>query len=110
MFNITNYFDHPTRPGYTVFKFFEKQRADYFEELLKKENSWYETSFEDDSEKTIYLFGIRKGDHQKAMNANYLVSGKFRKKTISNSYVRILIFIIALGAIALAIIGAIVKT
>ena len=44
MFNITNNFEHPTRPGYFVFRFREKVRADYFEELLKKEGVWFEKS------------------------------------------------------------------
>ncbi len=106
MFNITNYFDHPTRPGYTVFKFFEKQRATYFEELLKEQNIWYESSLEENNEKNIYLFGVRKGDEKKALKANYLVSGKYRKPTISNLYVRLIIFTISLTLIVLAILGA----
>lgn len=106
MFNITNYFDHPTRPGYTVFKFFEKQRATYFEELLKEKNIWFESSIEETEDKSIYLFGVKTGDHKKALNANYLVSGKYRNPTISNLYVRLIIFTISLTVIVLAILGA----
>ena len=65
MFNITNYYDHPIRPGYTIFKFFDKNRAVYFEELLKKESVWFESSIDED-EKMIYLFGVKKSDHKKA--------------------------------------------
>ncbi len=108
MFNITNYSDHPTRIGYTIFKFYEKQRAEYFEELLKKDNIWFESSVE--KEKLIYFFGIRKGDLKKTMNANYLVSAKFRKKIIPNIYFRWGIITLAITIIILAIIGAIVKT
>ena len=85
MFNITNYSDHPNRPGFTIFKFFDQKRAEYFEELLKKENVWFESSINEDNN-TIYLYGIKKGDYKIAMNANYLVSGKFRKKIIPNDY------------------------
>ena len=105
MFNITNYSDHPNRPGYTVFKFFEKQRAEYFEELLTKENVWFESSTDED-DGTIYLYGIKKNDHKKAINANYLVSGKFRKKIIPNIYLRWFIIIISIAIIILAIISA----
>ena len=107
MFNITNYFDHPTRPGYTVFKFFEKQRAAYFEELLKAQNIWFEFSVEEKEDKSIYLFGVRTSDHKKALNANYLVSSRFRKPTIPNIFVRWIIFAVALTAIVIAILGAI---
>ncbi len=107
MFNITNYFEHPTRPGYYVFKFYDKNRSDYFEELLNKEGIWYETS-KDDGEKITFLYDIKIkiNDYKKALNANYLVSAKFRKKTISNQYVRIFIYTITLVIIALAIYGA----
>lgn len=108
MINITNYSDHPTRIGFTVFKFHEMQRANYFEELLKKDNVWYESSIGEEA--SIHLFGVKKGDFKKAMNANYLVSAKFRNKIIPNIYLRWGIIILAITFIALAIIGAIIKT
>jgi hypothetical protein len=107
MFDITNYSDHPTRIGYTVFKFRENQRAVYFEELLKKKNITFESSKEDDN---LYLFGVKKGDFKKAMNANYLVSAKFRNKIIPNVYFRWSVIIIAFLTISLAIISAFFKT
>ena len=105
MFNITNYTDHPTRPGYTIFKFYEKQRSAYFEELLKKENIWFESSIEE-GERTTYLFGVKKGDHKNALNANFIVNAKFRKPIIPNVYFRWSLIIIAVGILLLAIIGA----
>ena len=107
MFNITNYSDHPTRIGYTIFKFHNVQRAEYFEQLLKKDNVWFESSNIED--RTI-VFGVRKGDFKKAMTANYLVSAKFRKKIIPNTYFRWGILIFAGIIVLLAIVGAIVKT
>ena len=105
MFNITNYFEHPTRPGYYIFKFYDKERADYFEELLNKESIWFESSI-DEEDKITYLYGIKVSDYQNVLNLNYLVSAKFRKKTISSSYIRIIIYIITIGIITLAIVGA----
>jgi len=107
MFDITNYSDHPSRIGFTVFKFREKQRANYFETLLKENDFWFESSIEDDN---LHLFGVKKGDFKKAMNANYLVSAKFRNKIIPNTYFRWGVIIIAVFVIILAIIGAIFKT
>ncbi len=109
MLNITNYSDHPTRIGYTVYRFFEKERADYFEELLTQENVYFEAGV-DDSANTIYLFGVKKGDSKKAMNANYLVSAKYRNKIIPNNYFRWALIIFFFAVIALAIFGAIFKT
>jgi hypothetical protein len=109
MLNILNYKDHPTRVGYTVYRFFEKERADYFEELLKKNDVLFESSIEENGN-TLYLFGVKKGDSKKAMNANYLVSAKYRKKIIPNTYFRWGIILFALAMITLAIIGAIIKT
>jgi len=109
MLNILNYSNHPTRVGYTVYRFFEKERADYFEELLIKENVSFESSIEE-SGNTLYLFGIKKGDAKKAMNANYLVSAKFRNKIIPNTYFRWGVILFAIAMISLAIVGAILKT
>jgi hypothetical protein len=109
MLNITNYSDHPTRIGYTVYRFFEKERADYFEELLKKDSIYFEYSIEE-HENTLYLFGVRKGDSQKTMNANYLVSAKYRNKIIPNAYFRWSVILFFIGVLALAIIGAFLKT
>jgi hypothetical protein len=109
MLNILNYSDHPTRVGYTVYRFFEIERANYFEELLKKDNISFESSIEENGN-TIYLFGIKKGDSKKAMNANYLVSAKFRNKIIPNIYFRWGIILFAIAMVSLAIIGAIIKT
>ena len=109
MLNLTNYADHPTRIGYTVYRFFEKERADYFALLLEKENVSFETSSEE-LENTIYLFGVRKRDNAKAMNANYLVSAKFRNKIIPNTYFRWGLIVFFFIVLILATLGAIFKT
>jgi len=109
MLNILNYSDHPTRVGYIVYRFFNKERADYFEELLKKDNVPFESSIEE-NDNTLYLFGIKKGYSKKAMNANYLVSAKYRNKIIPNAYFRWGIIIFITSMITLAIIGAFLKT
>jgi len=109
MLNITNYSDHPTRIGYTVYRFFEKDRADYFKELLTQENIYFESS-EEELDNTVYLFGVRKGDAKKAMNANYLVSARYRKKIIPNSYFRWAVILFFIATLILAVVGAILKT
>ena len=106
MFDITNYSDHPTRIGHTIFKFRNKHRAEYFESLLKKDGIWHEYS-PGKIEDATHLFGVKKGDFKKAMNANYLVSAKYRNKIFPNKYFRIALFTFAGIIIILAIIGAI---
>ena len=108
MINITNYFDHPIRIGHVIFKFKKKERAEYFKKLLKEEGIWHETSF--DEETLTHLFGVKKNDFKKAMNANYLVSAKFRKKIIPNLYLRWGVIILVISIIILAIIGSLIKT
>ncbi len=111
MFNITNYNQHPTRPGYNVFKFYQQERADNFKALLEKENIWFEYSVDKENlEKTHFMFGIRVADHKKVVQLNFIVNGKHRKPTISNFYVRIFVYAFAIGILLLAVIGAILKT
>ena len=109
MLNITNYSDNPTRIGYTVYRFFEKERADLFEELLKKDNIYFESSIEE-HKNTIYLYGVKKGDSKHTMKANYLVSAKYRNKIIPNIYFRWGVIVFFIGVLTLALIGAFLKT
>ena len=105
MFNITNSNSHPTRPGHTVFHFYIKDRADYFEELLVESSLFFEKSIEEDAEKTIYFFGIKNRDVKLVNQKNYLVNGKFRKPLIPNVYFRWAVIAFATFAIGLAIVG-----
>ncbi|MCB0401828.1 MAG: hypothetical protein KDD41_07075 [Flavobacteriales bacterium] len=104
MFNITNYSEHPTRPGYYVFRFYQKDRSDFFEELLNKEGVWYEF-FVDEEEKITYLYGIKLKDYKKAVQANYMVSARFRNKTVSNPYARWVIYAVTIGVLVLMVIS-----
>lgn len=107
MFNITNYFEHPNRPGHYVFRFYDKDRADYFETLLQEKSIWYEKSIDEtEGENALYLFGVKNNGYKAAEKANYLVSAKFRKKTVPNYVVRLIIYLISATLITLAIVGA----
>ncbi|MCO6501243.1 MAG: hypothetical protein J5I47_12820 [Vicingus serpentipes] len=105
MFNITNFFDHPTRPGHTVFRFYEKERATAFQKLLEKENVWFEHDYHTENEKTIYFFGVKNGSLKVVNQCNYLTNAQFRKPLIPNSYFRWTIFVITTIIIVLAILG-----
>lgn len=105
MLNITNYNEHPTRKAYTIFHFFNTERAGYFEELLKEQKIWFEPDIDETESKTTYFFGIKNVDFQKVQQINYLVSAKFRKPTIPYKPLRIAIYVVALVVLTLAIIG-----
>ena len=111
MFNITNYNQHPTRPGYNVFKFYQQERADNFKQLLEEENIWFEDSVDDENpDKIHFMFAIRVADHKKVVQLNFIVNGTHRKPTISNSYVRMFVYAVAIGILIMAIAGALLKT
>jgi hypothetical protein len=105
MINITNYNEHPTRKSYTIFHFFNKERANYFQELLEEQNIWFESEVDVQPQKTIYLFGVKNVNLKKVERINYLVSAKYRKPTISNKYVNWALYLFAIVIITLIILG-----
>lgn len=105
MFNITNYNEHPTRKAYTIFHFFNQERADYFETLLKENQIWHESDIDETPEKTTYFFGVKNADVKKVQQLNYLVTAKYRKPTIPYRPLRLVIYIISFFLLGLALIG-----
>lgn len=105
MFNITNSFEHPTRPGHTIYRFYTEERAVYFKQLLIEDNIWFEEDIDQEEDKTTYFFGIKNRDAKTVNQKNYLVNGTFRKPLISNKILRWLLPTIALTVMILAIIG-----
>ena len=105
MFNITNSSEHPTRPGHTIFHFYEKKRADFFASLLEKDNIWFESDIQSKNDKTIYFFGVKNASLKKVNQNNYLVNAQFRKPFIPNIYLRWVVFVITIITITLAILN-----
>ncbi|MGE0561231.1 MAG: hypothetical protein AB7O47_05400 [Flavobacteriales bacterium] len=105
MINITNYNEHPTRKAYTIFHFFNKERADYFKQLLKEHNIWFEADIDKTPEKTTYFFGVKNSNLTDVYKINYLVNAKFRKPSISNKPLRIIIYLITLLLLTLGVLG-----
>tara|TARA_Y100000589_G_scaffold328039_1_gene371187 strand:- start:9790 stop:10146 length:357 start_codon:yes stop_codon:yes gene_type:complete len=103
--NITNYREHPTRPGYTVFHFFDDKQANDFKKLLEENTIWFESDVDKKDGKTIYLFGVRNSDLKKAVNLNYLVIGKYRKPFIPNLYFKWFVVVLGVLLVVAAVIG-----
>lgn len=104
--DFTNFRDHPTQENAIVFHYYEKERFDYFVNLLVKEGIWHETDV-DRSQKVIYYVGTKRVDFKRTEYLNNLTIGKHRNKFIADRNLRILVFIISAAVLTLAILGAI---
>ena len=108
MFNITNSSEHPTRPGHTIFHFYEKKRADLFTDLLEEENIWFESDIQNENDKITYFFGVKNATLKKVNQKNYLVNAQFRKPFIPNIYFRWIVFAIAIFMVVLTILNVLI--
>lgn len=107
--SLVNHQSHPSRPGYMVYHFKLAEHADYFEELLKEKEFFYERHDEIRQEERIYWFGVRDQDNDAVEILNYTVKGKFRKPLIKDKAARYFVIAIGVGIILVAIIGAIIS-
>lgn len=106
--SLINHQAHPTRPGYLVYYFKFKEHADYFEELLKEQELFYERFDEVRNDEDVFWFGVRDQDHDAVEIINYTVKGKFRKPMIKDKGARYVVIAFGILVILLALIGAIV--
>lgn len=109
LLNLQNHRDHPSNPVYLVYFFSRQPAADYFEELLIKNNIHYERGLEDEGGGR-HLFGVRKNDQYLVEKLNYEALGKHREKFIPNVYFRYFILFFTFLLLILAIIGALKST
>ncbi len=114
---LVNYKDHPNNNRFIIFSLISKEEAEYFEELLVKEQIEFEKDIEElnslasiyftlipqsklDKKGNMYLFAINKKYREKVHRINYKVHGKFRDYSIKNSFIRnglILFFLVLVG-------------
>lgn len=107
--SMVNHQEHPTRPGYLVYHFKVQEQAEYFEEIMRQKELFYERFDEKRGPDMIFWFGVRDKDHHQVEIVNYTVKGKFRKPMISDKGARYFIVGLGVALIFLAIIGAIVS-
>lgn len=105
LFNLTNYRDHPEEKDYRVFFYYNLEQAAFFEAQLVKEGIQYESFKEEESDKTVVLFGIHKRDFRKALIQNDLSFAAHKKPFISNKLIRYSILFITIALILFALIG-----
>jgi len=105
-FQLTNYKTHPENNMYRVFFFVEKERADYFENLLKEKEISFEVDEDVHKGNPIYYYGVHKRDMKETLNCNFLTVGAFRKPLLgANKWVRYIMVVFFLMFLALAIVG-----
>jgi len=117
---LVNYKDHPADNRYKVFNFNTIEEANYFEELLEKNDLWFEKDEEEvdslsaihftliykpDKKGIMYLFAVNQRDFDKVQKLNYLVSAKHRNFSIKNSFFRWVLVLFFLSIVTFALIG-----
>lgn len=75
------------------------------EEELKKRHIWFERDSDEIKEGTIHLFGVDASDFKGAMDANYMVSAKYRNPMIKNKILRIALITLTASLVTLGVIG-----
>ncbi|MFZ5551630.1 MAG: hypothetical protein ACOZCO_00835 [Bacteroidota bacterium] len=104
LFNITNYYEHPTDSNYVVFHFIREEQALEFEKLLNENKIEFE-KFVEKGENIIWMFGIHRRKEKEAVKLNFTAIGKHREKFIPTAFFRWVIILFTLGCIGLALVG-----
>jgi hypothetical protein len=99
-----NFEPHERQRNFTVFYFYAKDHADYFEALLLEEGIPFERGFGKDMLRR-HLFGIHRKYQSKAEELNDEVGNYYRKPFLGEKSFRNFVLIFTLSAIILALLG-----
>ncbi|WP_027418347.1 hypothetical protein [Crocinitomix catalasitica] len=102
---LVNYIDHPTDKSYKVFSFNSDDQASFFEEQLNNSKVGFEKDTETVKDELLYLYAIHQKHFEKAQQANFDVSAKFKGFIIKNAVLRYSLIIFVLAVITLGLIG-----
>lgn len=108
-FNFTNKLKHPTNRTITVYRFYVREQAEYFGELLVDAQIEYEAQIDEEDERKPMYFGVKRIHERKVDKLNYTALGRGRPKFVASSQLRWIIIGISIITLLLAIIGAIVS-
>ncbi len=109
MIDFTNYRIHSEKKDYMVFHFDHKEQSLYFEELLNKNNLYFEKHLENEKNFFIY-YGVRRCDFTIVNQLNNESNGKFKKPFISDKYLRYTVLSLFFIMMGLALAGFIVTS
>lgn len=104
--NLTNYDDHPTEPGWLVFRFATPQQADAFEQGLRDAGIRHERDTEGGPP---YLVAARQAQREPAVRINYRVLGRYRKPFLADPVLRWGVLGLLALLVALAVAGALLR-
>lgn len=96
LIKLTNHKDHPTNKAYKVFFFYMEEQALYFKEGLEKKNIFYEFDLDENKDRKVFLFGVRKSDNAQVQELNYITLGKFRDPFIRQKWAQYSVIILAI--------------
>ncbi len=102
---FVNYVQHPENSNYSVFRFYDDNRAASFELALTEQKIWFEKAEEERKGKMVTLFGIHNNDFKKAEKINYKVEAMHKKRLIPGRIFRTVLLLFSFTALTLAIIG-----
>ncbi len=103
-FHYKNFEDHPRQRSFSVFYFYAKENADYFESLLIEHEVPYERGIAKDMLRR-HLIGIHKSHQEIAEKLNDETGNMFRKPFLSDNVMRNFVLILTLIVIILALAG-----
>ncbi len=118
--DFSNVKDHPTNDQYNVYRFYNPEQADFFEELLQKHKVQYERDNhlvdvatkaaeqeleEEKQQKDVYYFGIPKRLEKQVQKLNNLAIGKYRDPFIPNKGSALIFMLLILAILVFALVG-----
>ena len=103
--DFTNWREHPSDNRYTIFFFKTKEESDFFENLLKLNNIWFEPNIDLDEPTYRYFFAVNKTTNKEVIKLNHLTIGEYRSPLIANAYLRYGLVLAMMVIMTLAIIG-----
>jgi len=99
-----NFEPHHKQRNYTVFYFYAKDHADYFEALLLENEIPFERGSGQDMVRR-HLIGVHRSYQEKAENLNDEVGNYYRKPFLGTNRFRNFVLIFTLVALTFALIG-----
>lgn len=105
-FNFTNKLRHPTNERKVVYRFYQRDQAEYFTELLVDADIDFEAQVDEEDKRQPTYFGVAKHLERQVDKLNFIAMGRNREKFIASSPVRWIIMAISLVALLLAVAGA----
>lgn len=107
--NFTNKLSHPTNNNKVVYRFFKRDQAEYFTELLVDADIEFEAQEDPDDERKPMYFGVSRALERKVDKLNFTALGRNREKFIASAPLRWIVIGISVLTLILAIVGAVLS-